>query len=60
MKASEPEWSNQNKTRIELASYMKFLPEKIIPYMETIGILPRYNTIKCMPATINVKHLTSM
>ena len=39
--------------RIQLTSYMKFLPGKIIPYMETIGISPRYNTMKCMHASYN-------
>ena len=56
-------WNQSGLTkdkRIQLASYMKFLSGKIIPYMETISILLRYNTIKRMPATINVKYLTSM
>ena len=39
--------------RIQLASYMKFLPGKIIPYIETIGISPRYSTMKCMHASYN-------
>ena len=28
-------------------NYKKFLPEKIIAYWGMMGILPRYNTMKC-------------
>ena len=45
MKVSESEWSNQRQE--DSISYKKFLPGKIITCTEMIGILPRYNTMKC-------------
>ena len=53
MKASKSEWSNQRQG--DSISYKKFLSEKIT-CMEMIVILPSYNAMKCMPATINVKY----
>ena len=45
MKALESGWSNQRQENS--ISYKKFLPRKIITYMEMIGVLPRYNTMEC-------------
>ena len=57
MKGSESEWSNQKKENS--ISYEKILVGKKKKSMEMIGILPRYNTMKCeMPATSNVWYLT--
>ena len=33
-------------------SYKKFVLGKIITYMEMIGSLPRYNTMKCQSGTL--------
>ena len=45
IEGSESEWSNQRQE--DSFSYKKFLPGKIITYMEMIGLLPRCNTMKC-------------
>ena len=46
MKGSESEWSNQKKKNS--ISYEKILVgKKTKKTMEMIGILPRYNTMKC-------------
>ena len=42
MEASKLEWSNQRQE-----DQLKFLPGNTLTYMDTIGILLRYNTMKC-------------
>ena len=44
-------WRSQNQSDLakpeDSVSYKKFLPGKIITYMEMIGISPWYSTMKC-------------